>query len=350
MSARMSPKLPGSAAGNGGPSRRRVLTILAGVAGTTGVLALGGKAGWGRAAGPLLEWRGAALGAEGRIVIAGRSRTEARALIARVRAEIARLEAIFSLYRPNSEVSRLNRDGLLRAPAPELVELLSLSRRISDLSAGAFDITVQPLWRLYAEHFARAGADPAGPPAASIRRVRALVDFTQVQVSPEAIRLARPGMAITMNGIAQGYIADRIADLLRREGLARVLVSLGEIRALGGHPAGHGWRLSIPDPLEPARQLEMLEVADQAVATSAGAATRFDGAGRFHHLFDPVTGVSAGGYRSVTVVAERAAIADGLSTALYVMPQRRAAELLAGFARARAILFDAGGHRRALPA
>jgi len=320
-----------------------MLTILAGAAGTAGVLALG-KAGWGHARPPpLLEWRGVALGAEGRIVIAGRGRAEARALIARVQAEIARLEAIFSLYQSRSELARLNRDGHLTTPSPDLVALLSLSRRIWELSAGAFDVTVQPLWRLYADHFANPRADPAGPSAAAIARARARVDYARVRVNSAEIRFMRPGMGLTLNGIAQGYIADRIADLLRGEGLANVLVTLGEIRAIGGHPSGRGWRIAIPDPDDRERQLAALAIRDQAVATSAGAGSRFTGATRFHHLFDPATGLSARRNRSVTVIADGAAIADGLSTALYVMAPAHAARLLTAFPDARALLFDASG-------
>ena len=339
-----------SAAPTGGTSRRRVLTILAGAAGTAGILALG-KAGWGQASPPsLLEWRGVALGAEGRIVIAGRGRAEARALIARVQAEIARLDAIFSLHRSQSELVRLNRDGRLAAPSSDLVALLSLSRRVSELSAGAFDPTVQPLWRLYADHFARVHADPAGPSRGAIARARAHVDYARVAVAPTEIRFTRPAMAITLNGIAQGYIADRIADLLRGEGLTNVLVTLGEVRAIGGHPSGRGWRIAVPDPDDRGRQLETLAIRDQAVATSAGAGSRFSGATRFHHLFDPATGLSARRNRSVTVIADRAAIADGLSTALYVMAPERAGKLLAAFPDTRALLFDASGRRHDFPA
>ena len=96
-------------------------------------------------------------------------------------------------------------------------------------------------------------------------------------------------MAITLNGIAQGSITDRVTDLLRAEGLAQVLVDLGEVRALGRHPDGRAWRVGIADPLAPDRLRETLAIDDQAVATSATTGVRFDAAGRYHHLLNPRT-------------------------------------------------------------
>src|SRR5690606_33904156 len=123
---------------------------------------------------------------------------------------IARLERIFSLYRADSDLCRLNRDGRHDAPPLELVELLSLAASVSAASGGAFDVTVQPLWLRYAEHFAAVDADPAGP---ALDDLLALVDWRGVSVDAGRVALARPGMAITLNGIAQGYITDRVADL-----------------------------------------------------------------------------------------------------------------------------------------
>lgn len=123
-----------------------------------------------------------------------------------------------------------------------MAELLARAVAIAELTGGAFDPTVQPLWALYARHFGTAGADPAGPPAAALEPALALVGHRHLRVSPDRIALARRGMALTLNGIAQGYITDRVAALLRAGGIAHTLVDLGEARArsVGTLPGGPG--------------------------------------------------------------------------------------------------------------
>ncbi len=298
--------------------RRRVIRLVA----AAGGLALGGPtlalAGRGRGM-PAEIWRGTALGAEASIALYHWDRGEARRLLEEAVAELRRLEGVFSLHRPDSALRRLNREGRLAAPPLELVELLALARAFAELTDGAFDPTVQPLWRLYAGHFERPGADPDGPPAAAVAAARRLVDWRRLRIEGGEVAFGRRGMAVTLNGIAQGYVTDRVADLLERRGMRSVLVDLGEIRAIGRHPEGRPWRAGIRDPRTVDGLLRTVELDGRALATSAGAGTRFDAAGRFHHLFDPRTGDSADRYASVSVLAPRATVADALSTALFVM-------------------------------
>ena len=138
-------------------------------------------------------------------------------------------------------------------------------------------------------------------------------------------------MAVTLNGIAQGYVTDRVAERLKAEGMDRVLVDMGEIRALGHHPAGRPWTVGLTDPANEARTMETLDVADVAVATSGGYGTLFDPAGRFTHLFDPANGGCAREWLAVTVLAPDATTADALSTALSVVPEDRARTILNRF-------------------
>lgn len=284
---------------------------------------------------PVQVWRGVAMGADAMLQIAHPDPKEAERLIALCLAEIARLERVFSLYRPDSALVRLNRDGVLADPPADLVRLLSEAGTFSHLTGGAFDATVQPLWQLYAGHFSRPEADPDGPPAAAVAATRRLVDHQAVQVAPERIALARGGMAVTLNGIAQGYVTDRVAERLKAEGLERVLVDLGEIRALGSHPAGRPWQIALRDPVDETRTGVTIPLSDRAVATSAGAGTRFDPAGRFSHLFDPDSGRCSAQWLSVSVIAAEATTADALSTALSVLPEaavRRLVPTLPGLA------------------
>src|SRR5690606_12878861 len=152
-----------------------------------------------------------------------------------------------------------------------------------------FDPTVQPLLRLYFDHFSTPGASPAGPSPRAIAGARQRVGFDDVEVRADRIRLARPGAAITLNGVAQGFVTDRVADLLLADGFGDVLVDLGEGRALGRRPDGGAWRAAVAAPDAPGRTLFELPLGSgrgqsPALATSGGHGTRFGTDPRLHHL------------------------------------------------------------------
>jgi len=281
-------------------------------------------------------WQGAALGAEASLRLVHADHGEARRLIRLCLAEIARLERIFSLHRADSALVRLNRDGRLEAPPADLVRLVAEAVRYGHLTGGAFDITVQPLWQLYAGHFAQPGADPAGPPATAVRAAARLVGFGAVRVGGDRIELGRRGMALTLNGIAQGYVTDRITDLLRREGMGDVLVQMGEIRASGLRADGRPWQVSLRDPAGGTAAL--VGVTDGALATSGGYGTSFDVAGRFGHLLDPSAARPARLWASVTVLAPTATAADALSTAFSALDAQKVGAVLAATSRISARL------------
>lgn len=259
------------------------------------------------------RWRGVALGAPASIALAGLDRVAAAGLAGRVEAEISRLEGIFSLYRADSELSRLNRAGRLEHPSHEMLELLDLARLVNETTGGAFDPAVQPFWRLHAQ----AAAENRAPTTAEMRAALHASGWRHVQVGAGLIRFGRPGMALTLNGIAQGYIADRVAGLLRARGLVDVLVDTGEIKALGRRADGTPWRagIAMPDGTPVARKM----LSERALATSAPLATLLDAARGAGHILDPRTGEPAACWRLASVSAPRAALADALSTGFCLM-------------------------------
>jgi thiamine biosynthesis lipoprotein len=281
-------------------------------------------------AAPAIHWRGAALGAGASMTLAGVGKTEAAPLIARVLSEIDRLEAIFSLYRSGSSLSRFNRTGRLTSPPPEMLELLTLCGAIHHQTGGAFDPTIQPLWALHAE----AAAVGRMPLDADIDMARARTGWAGLRFDTGSIISTRPGMTLTLNGIAQGYIADRISNLLRSEGMAGVLVDMGEIHAIGTRADGTPWRAGIATPQEGIRS-DTVMLADRALATSAPYGTVLDRAGRVGHIVDPRTGLPGGLWRQVSVSAPRAAVADGLSTAFCLMPRNLIERTVAAYPGAR---------------
>ena len=283
-------------------TRRRLIAISAALA----VLPAAARAGTGTAH----LWTGQALGARASIRI---DHPDGEAIAARVMAEIDRLEDILSLYRPDSALSRLNREGYLAEPPFELLECLSLAGAMHAASGGRFDPTIQPFWALWAEAAARGER----PPEKAIKAVLKKTGWEKVTLDAGAITL-EPGMALTLNGIGQGYVADKVATLLEAEGLTDILIDTGEFRALGGEPQGGGW----PVRLETG---ERVALRQRALATSAPLGTTFDQAGRDGHIIDPATGMPVPAtWRSVSVSAPSAAIADALATAACLMPDTAA--------------------------
>ncbi len=298
-----------------GITRRRFFAISAAVS------ALPGSA-FGAAS--VTRWRGTALGAGASMTLDGIGEAEAAPLIGRVVSEIGRLEQIFSLYRSESDLSRLNRTGHLNAPPPEMLELLTLCGAIHAYTGGAFDPTIQPLWALHA----KAALEGRMPSEAKIDQARTRVGWPGVRFDFNNISFARSGMALTLNGIAQGYIADRIADLLRAEGMTGVLIDMGEIHAVGTHENGMPWRVGITNPDGGVRS-DVVALADRALATSAPYGTVLDQAGRIGHIVDPRSGRTGGHWRQVSVSAPRAALADGLSTAFCLMSRAQTKHAIA---------------------
>jgi len=216
------------------------------------------------------RWRGVALGAPATMVLAGVTPLEARPVFAALEAELRRLEDIFSLYRDNSALVRLNTVNRLDAPPPEMLEVLALAGAIHDATGGAFDPSVQPLWEARA-----AGRDET--------KARMRLGWQSVWFDAGTVRFDRPGMALTLNGIAQGYITDRVADFLKARGFGDVLVDVGEVSARGKRADGASWRAGIADPA--GRIVERVTLRDRALATSAPMGTVLSGGQG--HIIDP---------------------------------------------------------------
>lgn len=280
-------------------TRRRFLSILAGAA-TLPVIGA-------RANTNVAQWHGIALGAEAQIIL---DHPDADQLIASAVAEIRRLENIFSLYQTDSQLTRLNRNGLLQNPAFEMIELMSICSALNARTSGAFDPTVQTLWSTYAQAFAAGNQ----PDVDSIANAMSVTGWGHVAYSPQRISFDQEGVMLTLNGIAQGFIADKVTELFRHNGVSNVMVNTGEIVALGTAPNGNSWRVKLGND-----EGQSIPLNGAAIATSAPLGTTFDAAEKVGHILDPRTGYSGGIWSGVSVVSNTAAEADGLSTAFCLM-------------------------------
>lgn len=273
----------------------------------------------------LVRRRSAALGTKVTITAIHQQLDVAMGAIDAAFDEIERVESVLSLYRPDSQLSRLNREGSLERPNESLVEVLRYAAATSAASAGAFDATVQPLWQLYAEA-QRAGRLPSDEEIAAARRK---VDWRRARIVGDRIELSAKGTTLTLNGIAQGYAADRALAAAQKAGVEHALIDTGEFAPLGLNRSGAAWSVGIQHPRDAEALIGVTKLAGRCLATSGDYATTFSADRRFNHLFDPKTGKSPVGLASVSILAPTAMEADALSTACFVLGIERARELIA---------------------
>lgn len=245
--------------------------------------------------------------------------SRAREAMAAARARIHELEAQLSEWRDDSEISRVNRLAALRSVelSPALAQLVRGALHVSRLTGGAFDITWRPLdavWRAAAERQRLPDGD-------ELARALRAVGHQQLELQGRALRFAQTGMALGIGGVAKGWIVDAVHALLRQRGFHDLVVKLGgDMRTSGRDAAGEPHVFHLADPYHLGRSTGRLRVADTAIATSGNylRAERI-GARRVGHILDPRTGRPPAFDGSVTVLTRDSALADALSTALFVM-------------------------------
>ena len=271
-----------------------------------------------------VTWQGIALGSPAEITIYHPNQKEAEDILSESHKKLVQLENLFSLYKENSQLSMLNKNGYVKNPHPDMLALINLSKEYAEMTDGAFDVTVQPLWDLYNEAFIKTNKPPL---ESEIEKTLSLVDWRSISVSKNLINYEKEGMSSTLNGIAQGYITDKISEHLINSDINNTLVQLGEYRGIGDHPDGRPWRLLLSNP-EHTDSIGEIEFTNAAVATSAGLGTPFDLTGKHHHIFDPKNGYNANNYLQVSVTSKTAAEADALATAFLIL-NRKASEKIA---------------------
>jgi thiamine biosynthesis lipoprotein len=242
-----------------------------------------------------------------------------------IEAELDDITRHLSTYEPDTELSRFNRSrdtGWVPA-STGLVQVLSEARRISELSHGAYDVTVGPLVNLWG--FGPEDTGERIPSEAEIAAAQTLIGYTHLSIrpSPPAIRKDIPDLTIDVASIAQGYTVDRVAERLDSLGIANYLVEIGgELRGKGLNQLGGHWRIGIERPTPGERSVyTIIRIADVGVSTSGDYRDYFERDGhRYSHTINPQTGRPVSHrLASVTVVSEDTMRADALSTALMVL-------------------------------
>jgi thiamine biosynthesis lipoprotein len=254
-----------------------------------------------------------------------------------------RMDTLFSLFSHESIVGQLNlhagQEALL-AP-PEVIDLLTLSRRYWRLSRGAFDVTVGPLLALWKT----AGTTQTLPSPTSLQKARTKVGSDKIRLLPgNRAALARSGMALDFGGIGKGYALDHIAQLLKTQGYKNALLDFGQssMWAMGAPPDAPGWRLLIQRP--DGQYVGDIVLRNQALSLSASFGQQFVIQGRrYGHIIDPRNGMPLQRDRLACVIAPNATLAEALSKALLILGEHQGIALLESLPSVAGILVEAHG-------
>jgi FAD:protein FMN transferase len=240
-------------------------------------------------------------------VIVAESEEAAHNAIQTTVTEMHRLIWMYDHRQVDSPLAQLNMNGITHHMPPELVAALRQALHFSRLSLGAFDITVKPVLDALREN------------RPEWLKLKGLVDYRQLRVTEDTVSLARPGMSVTLDGIAKGSVVDGGVSKLRQMGFENVLVEAGGDMMAKGAPDGETWKIGITHPRAQTEMIARVSIQDQAIATSGDYMNYFSPDYTAHHIIDPRTGKSPSHLASATVIAPSAAEADALSTTMMVL-------------------------------
>ena len=274
---------------------------------------------------------GRLLGTDAQITIFCDSKEKGQLVLDKCFNEAKKLESMFSLYKNDSLISQLNKYGEIHDYPKEFRDLIEIALKFSKISNGAFDITVQPLWKLYEDFYTNNNNANKVIKDSEIKNVLKKVDYKKVFIENNKIFFKGENMSITLNGIAQGYITDKVTELLASFGISNTLVNMGEYRALGSKNNGEDWKIGIRNPDQTWKISQILPMQNMSVATSGGYGHFFDRNIKAHHIFNPKSGKNDNFYKSVTVKAKTATVADGLSTTLFATNKKFHKQIINNF-------------------
>ncbi len=246
------------------------------------------------------------------------SRDKAQEAMGRAYEEIARLTGLMNRFDSRTVLAQLNHEGYLDDIPAEMSAVISEALHYHRITSGAFDISVKPIIDLFQESFANGKDTP--PDRAELNKAIRLVGAEKIELGDRIIRFKEPGMGITLDGIAKGFIVDRASEVLARYQVKDHLINAGgDIRTMGSNPDKKSWTVAIEDPEKKRHYPDVIHMTEGAIATSGNYEVYFDREKMFHHIVNPKTGMSPQLDKSVSVMADSALKADALSTSVFVM-------------------------------
>ncbi len=246
------------------------------------------------------------------------SRDKAEEAMGRAYEEIDRLTGLMNRFDHATAVAHLNNEGYLNDVPSEVTQVIARSLEYYRISNGTFDISVKPVIDLFKKSFAENKS--MMPDRRELDKALKLVGSDKIELSGRTIRFKNPGVGITLDGIAKGYIVDQASKVLSDHQIKDHLINAGgDIRTSGTNRDKNPWTVAIQDPQKKNQYPDVIHMTDGAIATSGNYEVYFDQEKMFHHIVDPNTGMSPGLSASVSVLADTAMNADALSTSVFVM-------------------------------
>jgi FAD:protein FMN transferase len=284
----------------------------------------------------------AIMGTAIRVELWSEDRANGEAAIAAVMQEMHRIDAAMSPFKPDSELSRINREAAQRPVSltQEMFTLIQRSLAFSRMSDGAFDITFASVGQLYDYR------ERVKPSDAQLAAARSAIGYQNLVLDPQActVQFAHAGMRIDLGGFAKGYAVDNGAALLRRHGIAHGIVTAGGDTHIVGDRRGRPWAIGIRDPRRAGEVVAMLPLEDTALSTSGDYERFFESDGeRFHHVIDPKTGKSPAHVQSVTVIAPDGLTTEAFSKCVFVMGVEKGLQFIESKPGVDAVVVDGMG-------
>jgi FAD:protein FMN transferase len=262
------------------------------------------------------------MGSEVRISAWTADARAAHAVLSAAFDEFDRLDALLSVWKPDSDVVRLNAAAGRASVhvSRETIDVVRTAQQVSAWTNGKFDVTFGALADIWKFDHDR---DNRVPAPEEIAARLPMVDYEAIVIDDAAgtIYISRPGTRMHLGGIGKGYAVDRAAAILRAAGITNFMVQFGGDLLVSGHAGDGPWRLGINDPRgAPGDAFAVVELQDSTFSTSGDYERSFIKNGqRYHHIIDPDDGQPARGCVSVTIVAKNATLADALSTGVFIL-------------------------------
>ena len=283
------------------------------------------------------------MGTDVTITVAAQSEAEGAVAIDAAMAEVRRFDRMMSLYKDDSEITRVNLAAGKHpvTVSPEMIEAVEAAARVSGLTHGAFDVTIGPLVVLWQMRL-KEGKTPTNK---EIAHIKPLVNYKNIIINKRksTLFLKYPNMIMDLGGM-KGYIADRVKELIKKRGIDNAIIALaGDIWVLGRREDGKPWRIGVQHPRKPEQTLTVLDLSDKYISTS-GDYERYKivEKKRYHHIIDPRTGKPSTGVISATLIGDLGALIDPLSKAPFILGPEEGLKIVKK-AGAEAIIVDEQG-------
>jgi len=239
-------------------------------------------------------------------------------IYSQIKSFINQADDIFNLQNPDSEIVKLNKNKKLQNPSPYLIEVIKKSQILSEQTNGNFDITVQPLWTHYYSHFILNGKSNF-PDDEILKNIKQSINWQNVVIENNTVILKNDA-SITLNGIAQGWITDKVVEIINKNNIKNTLVDFGETFASGSYEGKRPWNIQI----QSSEGINtVIKLTNKAVATSSASGTMFEPTKKYNHIFNPKTGLSTTNFDTVSIISNKAWLSDCIATSALLLSRKK---------------------------